>query len=148
MAEIEHFFDPIDCNFDLIQPEMNELIIPIWTEDSQLSGNALSAIPICDINGGTSSSSPSSATGGQIINYYLYKMFDFCNTIGIDTSKVRFREQLQDELAHYATVCYDLERDVNWSNERYMQGPPLKIWTHLAENESKIYFKKIPIIPV
>ena len=53
------------------------------------------------------------SAGDQILNYYLFKLFQFCESIGIDTSKLRFREQLTDELAHYATVCYDLECRTN-----------------------------------
>ena len=53
------------------------------------------------------------SAGDQILNYYLFKLFKFCESIGIDSSKLRFREQLTDELAHYATVCYDLECRTN-----------------------------------
>ena len=40
---------------------------------------------------------------------YLAKMLDFCNKIGIDTSRIRFRQQLNEELAHYSSICFDLE---------------------------------------
>merc|ERR1719427_1700839 len=83
-----------------------KLVIPIWTKEAQLNGRALSAIPLEELNIGTTSSD-------SVVNYYLYKMFEFCNSIGIDTSKVRFREQLHDELAHYAKICYDLECRIN-----------------------------------
>ena len=52
MAEIEHFFDPLDGVFEEFQPEMKNLVIPVWTENAQLSGQTLSAIPISDINSG------------------------------------------------------------------------------------------------
>ena len=52
MAEIEHFFDPLDGAFEEFQPEMKNLVIPVWTENAQLSGQTLSAIPISDINSG------------------------------------------------------------------------------------------------
>ena len=50
MAEIEHFFDPLDDDFEEFQPEMKNLVIPIWTENAQLSGQTLLAIPISDID--------------------------------------------------------------------------------------------------
>ena len=50
MAEIEHFFDPLDDDFEEFQPEMKNLVIPIWTENAQLSGQTLLAIPISGIN--------------------------------------------------------------------------------------------------
>ena len=52
MAEIEHFFDPLDDVFEEFLPEMQNLVIPVWTENAQLSGQTLSAIPISDINSG------------------------------------------------------------------------------------------------
>ena len=52
MAEIEHFFDPQDGDFEDFQPEMKNLVIPVWTENAQLSGQTLSAIPISEINMG------------------------------------------------------------------------------------------------
>ena len=52
MAEIEHFFDPLDGAFEEFQPEMKNLVIPVWTENAQLSGQTLSVIPISDINSG------------------------------------------------------------------------------------------------
>ena len=131
MAEIEHFFDPLDSDFDDFQPEMKNLVIPVWTENAQLSGQALSAVPISDITLGRvprnsmklyflyfqravwGALNKGESAGDQILNYYLFKLFQFCESIGIDTSKLRFREQLTDELAHYATVCYDLECRTN-----------------------------------
>ena len=50
MAEIEHFFDPLDVDFEDFQLEMKNLVIPVWTENAQLNGQTLSAIPISDIN--------------------------------------------------------------------------------------------------
>ena len=49
MAEIEH---PLDGTFEEFQPEMKNLVIPVWTENAQLSGQTLSVIPISDINSG------------------------------------------------------------------------------------------------
>ena len=63
--------------------------------------------------GVTGSLDKDQSAGNQILSYYLFKLFKFCESIGIDTSKLRFREQLIDELAHYATVCYDLECRTN-----------------------------------
>ena len=52
MAEIEHFFDPQNGDFEDFHPQMKNLVIPVWTEKAQLSGQTLSAIPISEINMG------------------------------------------------------------------------------------------------
>ena len=65
MAEIEHFFDPLDVDFEDFQPEMKNLVIPVWTENAQLNGQTLSAIPISDIN---------MARGPRTTSYELFTM--------------------------------------------------------------------------
>ena len=101
MAEIEHFYDPeADPEVDLTD-EILSTIVPIWTCSDQLTGNALTAIPLRSL--------PVETSRDKIMIFHIYKMFKFCGEIGIDTSKLRFREQLNEEMAHYATQCYDLE---------------------------------------
>lgn len=42
---------------------------------------------------------------------FLAKIYLFCVKIGL--SKVRFRQHLPNEMAHYASECWDLEAFVN-----------------------------------
>ncbi len=45
----------------------------------------------------------------QALAYYLYLTQDFLLSAGIDPKKFRFRKHADDELAHYATECWDAE---------------------------------------
>ena len=45
----------------------------------------------------------------DLILFYLSKTFDFLTSLGIDQSKIRFRQHLDFELAHYAKSCWDVE---------------------------------------
>eukprot|EP00644_Phytophthora_capsici_P019045 jgi/Phyca11/537817/estExt2_fgenesh1_pg.C_PHYCAscaffold_2080001 len=45
----------------------------------------------------------------ESLAYYLARTFEFCKAIGIDMARLRFRQHLNTEMAHYATDCWDLE---------------------------------------
>ncbi len=45
----------------------------------------------------------------QALAYYMYLTQNFLLTTGIDPKKFRFRKHGPDELAHYATECWDAE---------------------------------------
>jgi glycyl-tRNA synthetase (class II) len=41
--------------------------------------------------------------------FYIGKIYQFILSCGINEEKVRFRQHLNDEMAHYAGDCWDLE---------------------------------------
>ena len=43
------------------------------------------------------------------VGLFMAKTFDFLTNIGIDSSKLRFRQHQSDEMAHYASDCWDVE---------------------------------------
>jgi glycyl-tRNA synthetase len=45
----------------------------------------------------------------QALAYYMYLTQEFLMTAGVDPKKFRFRKHGDDELAHYATECWDAE---------------------------------------
>lgn len=45
----------------------------------------------------------------EYVAYYIAQTYDFMLACGISTEKVRFRQHLPDERAHYATDCWDAE---------------------------------------
>jgi glycyl-tRNA synthetase len=45
----------------------------------------------------------------QALAYYMYLTQDFLLSAGVDPKKFRFRKHGDDELAHYATECWDAE---------------------------------------
>ena len=98
LAEIQHFYDP------KISPKMSisaKTVLPVLTADNQLAGRGVSAVPLVDL--------VRSGVVSELVGYYLAKTFSFLVEIGIDQSKIRFREHLDHELAHYAISCWDLE---------------------------------------
>jgi len=43
------------------------------------------------------------------VGYFMAKTFDFLTKVGIDSQRIRFRQHESDEMAHYATDCWDAE---------------------------------------
>jgi len=95
MAEAEVFFDPGDKkhpNFDNVKNK--ELYLFDNKKDMKLSLEK--AVKTKVIN-------------NQALAYYMYLTQEFLLTAGIDVKKFRFRKHAPDELAHYATECWDAE---------------------------------------
>ncbi|WGI17740.1 glycine--tRNA ligase [Methanonatronarchaeum sp. AMET-Sl] len=47
--------------------------------------------------------------GNEIIAYYIGLSTEYFKEIGIDPNKLRYRQHLPDEMAHYASECWDAE---------------------------------------
>ncbi len=95
MAEAEVFFDPQDKThpyFDTIKDK--ELFLFDNEKDWKIS--VTDAIKKKIIN-------------NQALAYYMYLTQEFLLSAGVDPKKFRFRKHAADELAHYATECWDAE---------------------------------------
>lgn len=95
MAEAEVFFDPNDKThprFDAIQD--NHLIL--FDNEKEWNISVADAVKKKIIN-------------NQALAYYMYLTQEFLFTAGVDKNKFRFRKHADDELAHYATECWDAE---------------------------------------
>jgi len=95
MAEAEVFFDPNDKkhpSFDSVKDK--ELYLFDNKKETKISLEK--AVKTKVIN-------------NQALAYYMYITQEFLLNIGIDPKKFRFRKHAPDELAHYATECWDAE---------------------------------------
>ena len=45
----------------------------------------------------------------ETLGYFLVRIQDFLLKVGVDRSKLRFRQHMQNEMAHYAADCWDAE---------------------------------------
>ncbi|TDH74440.1 hypothetical protein CCR75_006350 [Bremia lactucae] len=100
-AEIEYFVNPKDKRhpkFSTIQA----LALPLLTKTNQLThGKAVDMTCKAAVNDGI--------IANESLAYYLARTYLFCRIIGIDMKRLRFRQHLNTEMAHYATDCWDLE---------------------------------------
>jgi glycyl-tRNA synthetase len=100
-AEIEYFFDS-NVKDSTLYAKNNDLVLPLFSASLQISNKELQHITI------------KTAVEDNIINhpilaYFLGHIYQFGLTIGLKKEKIRFREHLPTEKAHYSSGCWDLE---------------------------------------
>jgi glycyl-tRNA synthetase len=102
MAEIEHFVDPKDKKHPRFV-EVQDLKCRFLPKDVQQAGKA-------DISEATVGEAVSSGmVDNETLGYFLARIWMFLRKIGCDMSRVRFRQHMNNEMAHYASDCWDAE---------------------------------------
>ncbi len=95
MAEAEIFFDPKDKTHTNFRSVKDEKLI-LFDNVKELEISLEDAVKSGIIN-------------NQALAYYMYLTQYFLLTAGVDPKKFRFRKHADNELAHYATECWDAE---------------------------------------
>lgn len=101
-AEIEHFVDPRNKTHKKFSTIAN-LSLPLLSKQAQMTNNLDVLNVTCK-----------DAVGDKLIDnetlcYYLARTYLFLLNIGIHKDKIRFRQHLDNEMAHYANDCWDAE---------------------------------------
>ncbi len=93
MAEIELFVDPYETT---LPGEIDDVYLSLLTRDGEnLRVKVKEAIE--------------KQIMSPYIAYYMGKILNFLNKLGIDLKRVRFRQHFKEELAHYARDTWDCE---------------------------------------
>lgn len=102
MAEIEHFVDPLKKTHERFE-EVADIELSFLPKDVQQAGSL----------------EPIKATLGEVVSkgivdnetlgYFLGRIYLFLVKIGVDPKKLRFRQHMANEMAHYAQDCWDAE---------------------------------------
>jgi len=50
----------------------------------------------------------------EVLAYFVWLTYKFAVDIGLDPSRLRFRQHEKTEMAHYASDCWDLEADIGY----------------------------------
>ena len=96
MAELEYFVDPMrDVDYDFSMWKNN--IFKLIPDNSD----------VIEMN--ISEAFQKGIVRDNTVAYFMCQTWEFLKTIGIDQKRMRFRQHEQDEMAHYATDCWDLE---------------------------------------
>ena len=98
MAELEYFIDP------------NQ------TPEHDFSSWAAIEFHLVDGDGNVHTMALDQAVTSNLIRhptvgFFMGRTYDFLVGIGIDSSRLRFRQHAADEMAHYASDCWDVEID-------------------------------------
>ncbi|TKW11447.1 hypothetical protein SEVIR_6G234400v4 [Setaria viridis] len=106
LAEIEHFVDPEDKShpkfFDVADLEF--LMFP---RELQLSGESAKLMKLGEaVSKGT--------VNNETLGYFIGRVYLFLTRLGIDKGRLRFRQHLPNEMAHYAADCWDAEIECSY----------------------------------
>ncbi|VVT57431.1 uncharacterized protein SAPINGB_P005692 [Magnusiomyces paraingens] len=102
MAEIEHFVDPKDKRHKRFK-EVSDLKLRFLPKDVQAAGKT-------DITEATIGDAVSSGmVDNETLGYFLGRVFLFLTKIGVNPERLRFRQHMANEMAHYAADCWDAE---------------------------------------
>jgi len=52
--------------------------------------------------------------GSQTLAYFIGRTYLYMKKIGMDPKRLRFRQHLQNEMAHYASDCWDAEAECSY----------------------------------
>eukprot|EP01128_Nolandella_sp_AFSM9_P007511 TRINITY_DN4137_c0_g1_i1.p1 TRINITY_DN4137_c0_g1~~TRINITY_DN4137_c0_g1_i1.p1 ORF type:complete len:642 (+),score=175.79 TRINITY_DN4137_c0_g1_i1:17-1942(+) len=101
MGEVEYFVDPENKDhpkFDVVK----DVVVPLLTKSAQLENGTTISMSIGE-------AVESGLIDNQTLGYYIGRAYEFLVKVGADATKIRFRQHLSNEMAHYATDCWDGE---------------------------------------
>ncbi|OQE31838.1 hypothetical protein PENSTE_c001G09598 [Penicillium steckii] len=108
MAEIEHFVDPEGGKKHPRFQEVKDIEMSLLDRNVQLSGSTKTtkmtigkAVEIGLVD-------------NETLGYFLARIQLFLTKIGVDFTKLRFRQHMANEMAHYAADCWDAELETSY----------------------------------
>jgi glycyl-tRNA synthetase len=104
-AELEYFVDPLNKTHPDFK-QYRDLEIPLLTAEMQNKQIDTIKITLEDALN-------SKLISHELMACFLGKIYTFALRIGLKEDKIRFRQHLSNEMAHYASECWDLESLVN-----------------------------------
>jgi glycyl-tRNA synthetase len=101
MAEIEHFVNPNDKSHPNFESVADKELVLFGRVD-QLGSGKTKKISVGE-------AVQAGLINNQTLAYFMARTQLFMEKIGMDPSRLRFRQHLATEMAHYAADCWDLE---------------------------------------
>ncbi|KAJ3024282.1 Glycine--tRNA ligase 1, mitochondrial [Thoreauomyces humboldtii] len=101
MAEIEHYVDPTSKDHARFE-EVRDLVVPLYSADAQQAAAGPTKMSIGD-------AVDKKIINNQTLGYFVGRIYLFLTRIGIDPARLRLRQHMSNEMAHYATDCWDAE---------------------------------------
>lgn len=101
MAEIEFFVDP-DCKKHPKYNSIKSMQLNLYSASSQMNGESAKYTNLDE-------AVKSNVIANEVLAYFLARINSFMLKIGVDPNKIRFRQHMSNEMAHYASDCWDCE---------------------------------------
>ncbi|KAI9762647.1 MAG: Glycine--tRNA ligase 1, mitochondrial [Chaenotheca gracillima] len=103
LAEIEHFVDPEAGKAHPRFDDVRRIELSLLDRGTQASGRSvLRKMTIGD-------AVKSGLVENEILGYFLARTQMFLKSLGVDDNRLRFRQHMKNEMAHYAADCWDAE---------------------------------------
>lgn len=107
MAEIEHFVDPQNKKHERFD-EVKDIKLTFLPKEVQQSGSTQVIETTVD------EAVSSGLVDNETLGYFLARIYLFLIKIGVDPSRLRFRQHMANEMAHYAADCWDAELQTSY----------------------------------
>ena len=101
MAEIEHYVHPDRKSHEKFC-DVKDVELPLYSKAAQLEGAGPTTMTI-------GAAVTQKLVDNETLGYFMVRIYKFLELIGVDTKRVRFRQHMDNELAHYATDCWDAD---------------------------------------
>jgi len=101
LAEVEHFVNPTDKSHHRFS-EVKDIVVNFFPRDDQPVNKPTTKMTIGD-------AVSKRVVDNETLAYFIARTYLFLKAIGIKEDRLRFRQHLKDEMAHYATDCWDAE---------------------------------------
>ncbi|KAJ7832234.1 hypothetical protein B0H14DRAFT_3871996 [Mycena olivaceomarginata] len=88
MVEIEHFVDPLDKSHPHFGEAAGQSTLKRMTVGQAVKEGSIA---------------------NEMLGYFVAHIYQFLVKIGVDKARLRFRQHMANEMAHYATDCWDAE---------------------------------------
>lgn len=102
MAEIEHYVDPED--------KTHPKFLEVRTQKLRFLSSATQLLGKTDvIEMEVGEAVDSKLVDNETLGYFLVRIYQFLIKLGIKAERLRFRQHMANEMAHYACDCWDAE---------------------------------------
>ncbi|RJE26042.1 Glycyl-tRNA synthetase [Aspergillus sclerotialis] len=108
MAEIEHYVDPEGGKKHDRFEEVKDVELSFLSRDVQLSGRTETTKMTLG------KAVESGLVDNETLGYFLARIQLFLLKLGVDQNKLRFRQHMLNEMAHYAADCWDAELQTSY----------------------------------
>ncbi|RLM73903.1 hypothetical protein C2845_PM15G06770 [Panicum miliaceum] len=106
LAEIEHFVDPEDKSHPKFC-DVSDLEFLMFPREDQMAGRSATRLKLGNaVSEGT--------VNNETLGYFIGRVYLFLTQLGIDKDRLRFRQHLPNEMAHYAADCWDAEIECSY----------------------------------
>uniref|UniRef100_A0A8C4N7W5 Glycine--tRNA ligase n=1 Tax=Eptatretus burgeri TaxID=7764 RepID=A0A8C4N7W5_EPTBU len=106
MAEIEYFVDPAEKTHPKFE-NVADLEICLYSSVAQTTGQPAQIMRLGD-------AVSQGIVDNSVLGYFIGRIFLFLVKVGVNKEKLRFRQHMDNEMAHYACDCWDAETKTSY----------------------------------